>query len=756
MARRRNSIAKRFAKMRGLPPEEKALMQRIGNLMDAALNNRQASNPFEQSTTRFNRQVYPPTGLLAQSGIASVKIIWNPANSNEHLRYEIEFLNLTTGKSITKTSFTNEIVFRDDVGAYIAKVASVGRDGSKSSLKEVEFNLGKDVMLIEGAKHGATELGTVIQDNIQLYKGFSIYIWGSVVLDKQTLDTNNKIVFRLWRAEIPDATFGVTPMTLEQTITLYPATESGSSLDTTARAGLISRPIVARPGAFETSQSVMFSPIAVDDADDEKVVTYFLQAINRGVEQDEVALSLTIWAGMDGVGSGVPGDVFVPPTPYVWPNLNSFHNQTPLDSTVSPFDKRSAHAVINDGHSLIGNEWTIALWIRFDSLDAQDMSAGGASGNDMGNEGTKYLFTRGTIANDDVYQPNQIQITVRGINNNPGFSHELAININGSDKTLKTVLYQGVASGDNNEISGIFPYGDALRSSTASKDSTNNGWYFIVICFGGGDFTDTLVPKIRTYINNGVDGITGLPNDPPTMALLTPTTDNTTEPIIMNDEGRLGYQMSSSTASFTTGKYFAGAGGVAAYTGDLANVLTIKNMQYHQLGMWNIALDSDATGQGGNIGPINALYNGGHGTEVDWKQNVGTLTGIFAIQNYIQSENLIHLIQFGAVEKAFSSLETLRDTGYFLPNGDMNFTQDERDNEYWRDWHLLDESSPNFHKVELPSGSGDFFLQLGQSWMRGSDIYDILSPTGSNNTTQYDWAYPGQNLPGATIPWPPV
>ena len=39
MARRRNAIAHRFARMRGLPPEEKLLMQRIGDLMDSALNN---------------------------------------------------------------------------------------------------------------------------------------------------------------------------------------------------------------------------------------------------------------------------------------------------------------------------------------------------------------------------------------------------------------------------------------------------------------------------------------------------------------------------------------------------------------------------------------------------------------------------------------------------------------------------------------------------------------------------------------------
>ena len=751
MARRRNSIAKRFAKMRGLPPEEKALMQRIGNLMDAALNNRQASNPFEASTTRLNRQVYPPTGLLAQSGISSVKIIWDPANSNEHLRYEIEFLNLTTGESTTKTSFTNEIVFRGANGTYLAKVGSVGRDGSKSSLKQVEFQMGNDVMLIEGAKNGATELGTVIQDNMQLYKGFSIYVWGSVVLDKQTLDTNNEVVFRLYRAEIPDATWGVTPVTLEQTVTLYAATESGSSLDTTARGGNISRPIVVRPGAFETSQSLMFSPIAVDDADDEKIVTYFLQAVNRAEEQDEVALSLTMWAGMDGVGSGVPGDIFVPETPYVFPNLNSYHNQTPGDPLQFPFDRRTAHAVVPDGYSLIGNEWTVALWIRFDDLGGANLAAATATDpNNTGNLGSKVLLSRGTISTDNNADVNNAwKVTISaGTLGGGQFNHQIDIDVTGADATARSVNYTATCTGDREHISSLFPYGDAISASDSGDDTTNNGWYFMVICFGGGNFVDAQNPKVRLYINAGTDPLTGQPAIPPTMVKMIATLDGSVNPVVQTDVGKMGYQMGLNSASASVGRWFDGA-----YTGDLGQYTT-KNMAYHQMGIWNVALDSDVTGTGWNIGPINALYNGGFGTAVDWKEPITTtLNEVFAYQNYIQPENLIHLVQFGVVERPFSQLETLRDTGYFLPGGNLNFTQDVRENEYFETWHQTDHTEHNgedrFHQIQIPFGSGqgdDWYANLGQSWSRGTDIYDILSPTGSNGTTQYDYAYPGQNL----------
>lgn len=754
MARRRNSVAKRFSKIRGLPPEEKALMQRIGNLMDAALNNRQASNPFEKSTIRQNRQVYPPTGLLAQSGIASVKLIWDPANSNEHLRYEIEFLNLTTGESITKSSFTNNIVFRGANGAYQAKVSSIGRDGSKSTVKQVEFNIGKDVMLIEGAKNDSTELGTIVQDNITLYKGFSVYTWGSVVLDKQTLDTNNQIVFRLWRAETPDALFS--DAVLQETIILYAATESGSSLDTTARAGLISRPVAVRPGAFETSQSLMFSPLQVADVDDEKVVTYFLQAINRETELDEVALSLTMWAGMDGVGSAVPGDVFVPKTPYVFPNLNSFHNQLPGDPLIFPHDRRSAHAMINDGFSLIGNEWTVAFWIRFDDLDANNMSRINSDDpNNSGNMGTKILLSRGTINTDNNSTFNSWRFSVGASNLGGGnFQHKISLRVNWFDNEVgraDSVVtdYIATTNGDRQQFSDLFPYGDAIEASNSGFNTRNNGWMFMVICFTGGDFTDDQHPKTRLYMNIKQDEV-GVPLIPPEMALAIPTEpDGSNAPCVQTDVGRLGYQFGEPSASFNTGKYFDNF-----YTGDL-NQSPTNNMAYNQIGIWNVALDTTSNIKGikdigGNIGPIRELYNGGKGTEIDWKQPSGGLTGVFALQNYSQHENLIHLIQFGAVEKGFHSLETLRDTGYFLPGGDLNFTQDVRENEYFENWHQTDhtvhDGEDRFHQREVPINSQNWFANLGQTWNRGTDIGDILSPTGSNNTTQYNWAHPGQNL----------
>jgi len=33
------------------------------------------------------------------------------------------------------------------------------------------------------------------------------------------------------------------------------------------------------------------------------------------------------------------------------------------------------------------------------------------------------------------------------------------------------------------------------------------------------------------------------------------------------------------------------------------------------------------------------------------------------------------------------------------------------------------------------------------TWSYTTTLADIYSPGGTNGTTQYDWAYPGQNLP---------
>ena len=763
MARRRNSVTKRFAKMRGLPPEEKALMQRLGNLIDAALNNRQASNPFEQSQARANRLVYPPTGLLTQTGVSSVKLIWNATPSDQLLRYEIEFINLTTGLHETETSFTNEITYKGADGSYLARIKSVGRDGSSSEIRQVSFGIGGDVMLLEGAKNGPAELGQLVQDNILLREGYSIYAWGSCVLDKFMLDTNPNIVFKLWRAERADALFG--EASLVETITLYPGTESGTDLDSTARAGLITRPTTVRTGSFETSQSVMFSPQRITSAaDDDKTVTYFLQAVNREVEDDEVCLSLVLWSGADGIGTAVPGQgAHIPKAPYIHPHFNSFHMQGAPNGVWQgnfPYDTRCLSANVDDSYSLIGNHWSIAMWVRFDNLSSVNLASGaGGPDDDSGtgtvDGGTQHLISRHTIATNNKTGPNKFRFFIDGtiapaqhvLN---CFIHDWRAENGGNPhdgKDSRWIQYKAASFGPRSEQSAIFRWGDAV---TTRDDEKNNAWYFMVMCFEGGDFVGP-VPKFRLYMNVGlVETTEGVLE--PAMQLMVPTSDESKDPVTQNDAGNLAYVMGVPAEQSFNHTYELGF-----YSGDIQSSLVSAGAQYHRIGIWNVALDYGIDGPASDMGAIHVLFNRGRGWNVDWRRN-GQSTFLKEVVHYPYAENLVHLNQLGAVEEWFQTKQAGRDMGWHLPGlkGELSWTSDVSD--LGKEWQDID-AGVNYHKRLLldANGGGVHYDNLPQSWHRGTDIYDILSPTeeggvsgdvGTNNTTQYDFAYPGQNQSG--------
>ncbi len=747
MARRRNSIAHRFAKIRGLPPGEKVLMQRIANLIDGALNNRQASNPFEQSQQRTNRQIYPPTGILIKDGIKSVKIIWDATPSNELLRYEITFDNLTTGVRTVKSSFTSELTFKAAAGTYVARIVSVGRDGSTSLVKQVQFSVSEDVMQIEGKKNGPLELGTVVQDNIRLVIGYSVYVWGSTILDKyMAASSNEEITLRLWRAEKPDAVWQKDTFVLQETIVLYPATESASDLDATARGGLITRPSGDRLGSFETSQSVMFSPLSVAAGDDDKTVTYLLQAIGREVEQDEVCLSLVMWAGADGDGSSVPGDPFTVDPGYVFPNLNSFHTQQVGEHTINgsgniAWDTRSMWGTVDKEHMMMGNQWTLGMWLRFDNLNVDFLDGGGGEVN----SGDLIVIETGAMRSDQNSLLNSLRIRVLGRIDISPHQHKLTIQVGnrikdevgvGNDRTTEYIANVS-GSGQEDTSSGLFTWGDASNTTGTQNDA----WYFLVVCFSGGDFIGG-VPKIRTYMNSitaptstarSTEGVT------PYMAQLVPGgIDGSLQKLRQDDNQTMAYNLGQARSDADNFNYKLGV-----YNGNL-RYPPCSNFQIHQMGWWNVCLDSVSQGQGSTIGPIKTIFNEGHGTEIDWRKNIIVKNPFGAIdpeQSYWQSENLIHLIQYGAVEQPMSTGYPGRDTGNHLFQGDMNMTG--------TSVRYRDDQTDNWLPGNgTPEGLG--FTNTNAHYTDNTTIADVLSPEGTNGTTQFDQAYPGQNLTGGS------
>ena len=747
MARRRNSIAHRFAKIKGLPPEEKALMQRIANLIDGALNNRQASNPFEPSQQRTNRQIYPPTGIFLKQGIKSVKIIWDAPASNELLRYEITFDNLNTGTRTVKSSFTSEVIFKATAGTYTARIVSVGRDGATSPVKQIQFSVAEDVMQIEGKKNGPLELGTIVQDNMYLLAGYSVYVWGSTVLDKYIAAASNKeVTLRLWRAEKADAVWQVDTFALQETIVLYPATESASDLDATARGGLITRPSGVRLGSFETSQSVMFSPLSVAAVDDNKTVTYLLQAIGREVEKDEVCLSLVIWAGADGDGSSIPGDPFTPDPAYVFPHKNSFNTQMVGLHSINgqadtPWDIRSMFSSVDKEHMLIGNQWTLGMWLRFDNLNVDHL----AGNSEDDNAGTLIIFTKGAMRNDQNTQLNELRIDIQGLIDASPHQHKMTIKVGNRIKDEfanndRSVSYIANVAGSGQEdvSSGLFSWGDASNTNTDKNDA----WYFLVVCFSGGNFTGG-IPKIRTYLNSitaprsttrSTEGVT------PYMAQLVPGgVDGTLDEVLQDDNQTIAYNLAvqvNDTAS-------AGNIHKGIYNGNLRYPVC-GNFQIHQLGWWNVCLDSVNQGQGSTIGAIKKIFDEGYGT-LDWRKNHIVLKtvvgGIDPENSYWQAENLIHLIQYGAVEQPMSTGYPGRDTGNPLFRGDLNMTG--------TSLRYKDDQEENW----LPGSSSPKDLGVTNTNAHYTDnttIADVLSPDGNNGTTQFDQAHPGQNLTGGS------
>ncbi len=721
-------------------------MQRIANLIDSALNNRQASNPFENSQQRTSRQIYPPTGILIKEGIKSIKIIWDATPSNELLRYEITFDNLTTGVRTVKSSFTSEVIFKAAAGTYIARIVSVGRDGSTSPVKQIQFSVSEDVMQIEGKKNGPLELGTVVQDNIFLIAGYSVYVWGSTVLDKYiAASSNEEVTLRLWRAEKADAVWLVDTFVLQETIVLYPATESASDLDATARGGLITRPSGTRLGSFETSQSVMFSPLAVASADDSKTVTYLVQAIGREVEQDEVGLSMVIWAGADGASTSIPGDPFTPDPDYVFPHKNSFHTQMVGHHTINsqgsvPWDTRSMWGTVDKEHMLLGNQWTIAMWLRFDNLnvDHLDGATGAINGGDL------IVINTGAMRADQNSLLNSLKIVILGRIDSSPHQHRLAITVGNrikdefvdNDRTT-TYIANVSGSGEEDVSSGLFTWGDASNTNA----NQNDGWYFLVVCFSGGDFTGG-VPKIRTYMNSvtaprstsrSTEGVT------PYMAQLVPGgVDGSLSQVLHNDNHTMAYNLAQSRSDAVNFNVHLGK-----YNGNL-RYASCGNFQIHQLGWWNVCLDSVSQGQGSTIGAIKKLFDEGYGT-LDWRKNhivlKAVIGGIDPENSYWQSENLIHLIQYGAVEQAMSTGFPGRDTGNHLFRGDMNMTG--------TSVKYKDDQSEGW----LPGGGNPKdlgFTNTNKHYTDNTTIADILSPDGNNGTTQFDQAYPGQNLTGGS------
>lgn len=730
MARRRNAIFHRMSRLRGLPPDEKMLMQRIANLLDAALNNRQASNPFEPSRNDPDRVLYPPTDLVAHTGYRTLKLTWTAADSDQHLRYEIYVRDTETGVETFGSSFTNEYKFKGPNGDYVATVKSVGRDGSSSTVETVSFTLGGNFMQIEGSKNGPTTLGTIVQDHITVYDGYSVYAWGSVVLDKFIAgSSNSEAVMRLYSMEGANQTFDANTATLVQTIVLYPASESFSNLDSTAHGSLITRPTASRPGTFDTSQSVMFSPIRISTTEDDVTYTFFLKALNREIEVDEVNLSLVLWGGFDGLGDNVPQDPWDGGrADYVFPHLHSLRIQREETDVGSGdvTDGRWFLATQPKQYSLIDNAWTLALWVRLETEHVEPMVSDIYPYSKIAAENTVFRRSSFKAPGDAPYNFNHnfIEVTLEATYDptlppTPSqYRHNLEVRVGDDDgSTIRAGIWYNptfVQDSVSDDDSYLWPLDETLAVN-------DYGWQFIVICFEGGDTTTSLTPKLRVYANcRGVDSVFDLDKDQRYRAANAmeslnqrfadgaawDTTQTNASLLLqaINNNNDYDYLFSIGPTGSPLGFFNNGA-----YRGS-NHITNNGTFMIHQAGMWNVAIDNwdgmgfqpgvaeqrdsspvyqlpwiggagqpmnvssgrENTIRGTTLTALHYLYNQGYATDIDWKKN--SMERPDGAREYIFAENLIHLWQFGAVAEEFAvGSEALRDTGNYLYGGDINF-----------------------------------------------------------------------------------
>jgi hypothetical protein len=645
MARRRNAIFHRLSRMRGLPPDEKMLMQRIGHMMDAALNNRQASNPYEPSKNNPHRVLYPPTGLVAYTGYRTLKLVWVAADSDQHLRYEVKITNNDTGESEVKSTYTNELRYKNVNGTYTAVVKSVGRDGSSSIGQTIEFTMGSSVMQLEGSKNSPIALGTMVQDHITVYNNYSIYAWGSVVLDKYAADVGNEqSVFRLWSMDGEDQVFDEDEAILHQTITMYPASETFSNLGDLAHGAGIQRPAATRPGSFESSQSVMFAPISIviedgvvflegdelkNTTEDTLTRTFFLQALNRELSTDEVNLSLVLWGGFDGLGDSRPGDPWTPQG-HVHPHLNSLTlkrremNPTPSYDTVT---KGSWYLAQQDKqYNIIDNAWTLAFWVRLESEHVDLMIDQSTDLSNAKLAAENVIFRRSSYTGaDGNWDKNAIQVSLTGVRDQSypqeeERRHQLLVQVFDADGTEMWARFETFTDGDHASTGFGWSPTDADHNSSMWGQSqydytVNFDWQFIVICFEGGPggfgYEGTsLTPKIRVYTNDrqsteeaqidygnmsveameclnqkNIDGAKDQYLFPGFEDMLAPINQDITNDYIYS----IG--IGAPTALFD---------GSGVYKGDTTKVNN-GTFTIHQAGMWNVALDN-WDGKNFNIG----------------------------------------------------------------------------------------------------------------------------------------------------------
>lgn len=356
--------------MRGIVGEEKALLIRIGESIDGAINNRGPTNPFERTAKfRDDPRLPAPGPITAKEGVRTVQLEWKPVDSSRLFYYRIEITSFTTGQTDIEIAFTSNFTFKGDSGSYKALVRSIGRNGTASRGSVVFFVIQDNVMLLEGTKNGNETVGTLIFESILVPEGYQAHVWVSMVLNTfaDPASGQNRIptvqLSRVVTEQVAGLTAseGLAQATLLQEISIFPESETSTNYLDSSGAFLspILRPVGAtRTGSFETTETINFDAFTVPDEEAGKEHTFFINVINRETTSepntDIVSLSLVIWVASEGVSTFIPGDINVTPA--------GIHNTCLKFNSPGPDNEKLKS--LDDQLWAFADEYSIGIWVK--------------------------------------------------------------------------------------------------------------------------------------------------------------------------------------------------------------------------------------------------------------------------------------------------------------------------------------------------------------------------------------------------------
>lgn len=126
------SIAAKIYAITGMSRDEKGLLRRVANLIDALVVQRDISNP-DTKARKISDRVPTPQNVAASTIIGGAEITWDPVDFNRFESYDVEHSSSSTfANSTTLSTFTTRIVIKNLTQTTFVRVRTVSRTGEVS------------------------------------------------------------------------------------------------------------------------------------------------------------------------------------------------------------------------------------------------------------------------------------------------------------------------------------------------------------------------------------------------------------------------------------------------------------------------------------------------------------------------------------------------------------------------------------------------------------------------------------------------